>query len=809
MTTMMKFLLVPIFALMVNSLTVFPQNSIKYEDFNSSSKVGKGNITITDIKDQETADKLNIKNTTSGGALEGDYDKIKKEKNFIPLGNPTSITVTKGTEAPFTITIDENATTPTPSGSNRPKVGPNGQVIDDKKSIYSGIAFHDATTIYNLIKTGRTFENDTILKILKEYGFTDGADFKKSPFIQNLERKNFDEAFRTPENNGRFESGAGGVLKNLSGIDVTKFVQGFSDFLRDRIKAELTIAYIDKLKKTINEKEELKYLLPKTFEVFNNGDPYNLPTLGPMYKAAFAEDLKNMMLNFENMVNNMDKYAGLRKNEAFQSFVISYKFVDYSAKGYHPIEILRLLDNEYAYCKDDDHATVINYSLSVLNMFSQHLKTQDDMSKWISKNSINLVNKDFMNIFFSLLHQKYPLLLDPNINAQPFVKNLYRLIFSINNNTVVGNGMDNVYNFLILGNNIDRRIDEFRKLTDNPTASTTATTKDRKEAIISFFLNNADDIINLVDFGLNLTGQKDTSPENKNSRWKTVTKQAVEVAKGINANDIGKVTVNSLSLISSLIKTNNFVATYAPAFVQASQLIADYRNDPNSFKADTSKKKVKEAFELVNSIAFNDTELIQKLSHYTNFITDMANADSAAQIKDALNKYAAPVSSYRVNRESVSSFTLAAYPGVYVGWERIKSIKGVLNGGAFGVTAPIGFSLNLGTHHSESWSFFLSMVDIGAALSYRWDNDTTDIPTKITLGQIFSPGLHVVYGIKGSPLALKLGYQYAPALRKIDASIDPTTPTVGAWRLNFGLTADIPVFIFSTHPRNKPRKGQP
>jgi len=194
--------------------------------------------------------------------------------------------------------------------------------------------------------------------------------------------------------------------------------------------------------------------------------------------------------------------------------------------------------------------------------------------------------------------------------------------------------------------------------------------------------------------------------------------------------------------------------------------------------------------------------LIEKITFYKTFLTDIINADSSKHFMSVLENYALPVKSYRINREAASSFTLATYPGLYGGVERNKDVKeGKLKDGVFGVTAPIGFAFNLGTKHSESWSVFLSMVDIGAALSYRWNSDTADIPNKITLGQIFSPGINLIYGIKVSPLAFKLGYQYAPQLRNVETDQNIVQTGTDVWRLNLGLNADIPVLIFSTRSK--------
>lgn len=145
--------------------------------------------------------------------------------------------------------------------------------------------------------------------------------------------------------------------------------------------------------------------------------------------------------------------------------------------------------------------------------------------------------------------------------------------------------------------------------------------------------------------------------------------------------------------------------------------------------------------------------------------------------------------------------SLNAYPGIYFG---IETYKGTSNK-AFGVTAPIGLSFNWGKWgKSKDWSFsvFVNAVDIAAALSYRWTNDSLDLPEKITLGQIFAPGGYAVLGFPRVPISMKLGAQYVPKLRTITKDGN-TLGDVGVWRFGLSATVDIPIFNF--YNRAKPK----
>lgn len=662
---------------------------------------------------------------------------------------------------------------------------------------YTGIAYWDAIPVYNILTDKKVTDAQliSVFKIINRYsGRNDSkkSDLSKNPFFQqlfsNVSNPGDPNKIEMPPETGDFHSGGANPLAGaLGGTDVTKYVQGFVDFLIERMKAEITLAYIDKLKKQFDKNEELKYLLPKTYQVFNNGDPFSIPTMGKSYKAAFAEDLQNLMPNFENMVYAFPKYGSLKTDNKFIAFMISYHFVDYSAKGYHPSAILKLLNDRYGFNTPAGNSGLnqISYSLSVLNMLSENLRAQTDDSEWISAKELKLANRDFMLIFAALLYEKYGDIMKPGTP-------IYTLLASGASgkaNAVA----EKLHNFLIIANNIDVRLRDFKKLKPNISLSSA-------EAL-NFFLNNADDILNLVTYSIDVV-HPNSQPVADYITLKQTLRQSIEVAKGINSNDLGKVTTNSVSLIATLLhyEVNNQAISDTLTKLKA-ELDSMLRNKQNTDLVQAEITRIK------MSLARNDKvgNLIQNLTYYTNFISDMASTDSAKQVTDVLKKYAAPVKSYRVARQSGNSFALQAFPGVYYGLENLKTDGRSNWSNAFGVTAPIGFSFSIGNSLKStaslskkpySLSLFLGLVDIGAALSYRFNNDETDLPDKITLAQIFSPGLHLVYGLANSPLALKAGWQYSPELRSVTTAGNETAQ-YGASRFSIGMTVDIPILILS------------
>ncbi|MCE7958574.1 MAG: hypothetical protein DYH06_11650 [Acidobacteria bacterium ACB2] len=58
--------------------------------------------------------------------------------------------------------------------------------------------------------------------------------------------------------------------------------------------------------------------------------------------------------------------------------------------------------------------------------------------------------------------------------------------------------------------------------------------------------------------------------------------------------------------------------------------------------------------------------------------------------------------------------------------------------------------------------------------------------------QVLSPGLFLVWGIKGAPLSVALGASYAPQLRKLRE--EPSGTTENALRIGLAVALDIPLF---------------
>jgi len=253
--------------------------------------------------------------------------------------------------------------------------------------------------------------------------------------------------------------------------------------------------------------------------------------------------------------------------------------------------------------------------------------------------------------------------------------------------------------------------------------------------------------------------------------------------------------LNSLSFIDETkfgLKSEEFLNKLLP-------LSKDLNNFLNSFNKKSYGESLLYTLSFVKNITGveSDNKLIKQISFYGNFLVDMVNAaesedDEKVEVTAILDKYALPVSSYRIKRQSNWAIDLNAYPGISGNYEFSDS-----DSFSLGITAPIGFSFskknNEKKNESASHSVFLSVIDIGAPFSFRLTNDEAEgLPEDITWKQIFAPGLFYVHGFRNSPFAISAGLQYSPLLRKIEEN--NVLDDKNIVKFSIGLVVDIPMF---------------
>lgn len=195
-------------------------------------------------------------------------------------------------------------------------------------------------------------------------------------------------------------------------------------------------------------------------------------------------------------------------------------------------------------------------------------------------------------------------------------------------------------------------------------------------------------------------------------------------------------------------------------------------------------------------------ELLQYIITYGSFIASVATAKTSSEAAAAIEAFALPVGSSAIKRNAKTNIALNAYVGLEAGVETIIEEGALENENAFftSITAPLGISLSTSTQRNASLTAFLSFIDLGAITAFRFnDTSTADLPV-ITLDNIIAPGGYFIYGFRNTPISFGIGGQWGPNLRAV-TSTDLMLDEVRTFRYGAFLAVDIPLINFKNRTK--------
>ncbi len=555
-----------------------------------------------------------------------------------------------------------------------------------------------------------------------------------------------------------------GILDNASGsrevipLNPVTFpsmaIDATAQFLVDRVKEELLLAFFDQFLENIDKSVELQALLPNTQLLLNKQDIFRVPSMGKVWTTAFREDLNNFNSNLTDLVMQAPQYADIRKDPIAQAFLLMAYSHEEFRKGFAPLDVFDKLQNKFGREKNQ-----VGIAISLVDLFLDNMKSEsgDYLMEISTFNKLNL-NGGRASLYFSgLLFQQNQVLFETvKVGGQP-------LSSIIESNHL--KFTDHLSNLIVIAENI-----KMAKLNFD---ATVATKLEKPKVHRKAFFDYMGVFVHLIDFGFD-TWYFNTPELVYQSDYQTLYRPIIDNSLwALQAEAEG-------DHASTILYTLQIMEPITTARIQI--LEQKIKNEDNGDQVKTYKKQLKVTHELVRNIAF-----------YGGFMIDVLSSKSATDIKGIINKYAAPVGSYRVKRQSSFSLSLSAYPGIQSGFERI--IDTDKYGPVTGVTAPIGPSLNMGLGNGRhSLSLFLPIIDIGAAFSYRWKNESEGFPADLKWEQVLSPGGHLAWGLPKAPIAIMGGIQYTPKLREVTAT--GTDIQSNTLRFSLSATVDIPVVHF-------------
>ena len=570
---------------------------------------------------------------------------------------------------------------------------------------------------------------------------------KNNRFIESM----IDPAFRQGAASLGLSGALGSLIPKAGSLDVTNLADGLAKFLVERAKEELSLAFFEKLKSDMEKPEfaELRILFPQTHATLQLIDQriYQYAAYLTELREAFIVDLKDLGYNVPVLLRSPGKIGDYFKTHPdFRTAVtLASQVTDlfiHKDTITHVGTLIEKLDPDHFFSSGDLSDLRMNGSVKLMQLVSASFKSGDPTRYWIPVDS--------MVTFLS----------DP-VSVRLYLGLIY------NNAAAIDFGG---------GKNLKGMLDNLAAHFNDQVAP------------FSDGIGKFAGVIGSFDDYWKYKKQD----KNKDS---TALHYYVIYTKAIDA------------ITSGLGLVKVFDPTFDPAFAKflpATRTLGDVYINAQQKKFSLSiLSLVKFIGELKD--AGYDNKLLQHLATYGAFIAEVAQAKSSDEVKDIIEKTVLPVGSASIKKNSRFNISLNAYLGGFFGNEYLPD-NGIKHWAkTAGITAPIGiaFSKPLGDpkHNWGSISGFVSVIDIGAIASFRFkDSSTAQLP-KLTLQNIFAPGLGLIWGIPKVPVSLGYMYQWGPALREITA----TDAKLNTGDLNrrwfFFLSVDIPLLNIYNKPR--------
>lgn len=643
------------------------------------------------------------------------------------------------------------------------------------------IAYHDAGYLKAVINAnGGKFQISTETRTVLNSYFDNPPDdislalaIKSNPFLKDYYQDAVAGFTFNPLT-------APNILPSIGALDVTKFADGLAKFIVERSKKELQVAFFDKFAVALKDDnyKDIQTLFPMTFGVIKllPEDIYDYQPYIQSLREAFGKDLQNILPAIENVLKN-GKYKEVFDNhkELKAVCLTALHFAKGIQRGEHigiVLESYNTLDKQYEFSDVDNLNITKNNAFLFIQQVSKSLKTNfygDTKEYYITSSAIRALPNDqlLFKIYIGLLYER--------------VKNL-----PVAPNQLLTYGQILIQATTINGK-FSRFIDDLAYQIENIQSQRENIEKNKlaNKTTIDDYISYFNTTINLLDF----------------FKESDLLREIIEKVPPLIKPDIEKFWTqydNFITASNSLLNiyTNLKEKNYSIVISNVRNLY-EIRYNANLESIDpTDKKKINQ----VTSF------LLEKGA----FIAGVAEAENSNEVYEAINKVAMPTGSARVKRLSKTNVALNAYCGLFAGIEKIYGVKEQEKGiNTYGLAAPVGISFSKGNSvlpfpfhtliKTKGWSstILLSIIDIGAIASYRFNDDIAEQVPTIQLKDIFSPGLFYSIGIAKTPISINLGAQVGPNLREVTATENDYSKNTYI-RYSAAICIDIPIINLFT-----------
>lgn len=556
------------------------------------------------------------------------------------------------------------------------------------------------------------------------------------------------------------------AVSNLGGgaPSVATISEGLAEFYIERVNEEINDAFFIHLKEALEKFAELKILFPNTLESLTKIEVTKYNQVLNILKTAYEADIKNLLSNIGGLAD-IEKYQTLiNKHNELTLLFTTCDLMSLIKQGKSVADILYFI-NQSPYIQKTQ-PNIYNASIKLAALFSYAFtdvqignEIQTNLG-WINLSKINELRNDdaFFKIFMGLIAQNAK-----GIKCNAF--NFRDLLIKEQPEIIIKKYI--ISNFIETSNSITSKINNL-----NIKAS-----KTNLSATINDYINITGDVANLSNKAIGIL---------------PTTKATLLIQKEITKikNEYIPLLQQSDSVLYHIEKQEYSMAVY-----KADNLLnLLFKKNSEDIDIDTSlsEKEQQDQLDSLNDLSYY-------FLHYGLFISSVAEAKSANDIKQAINAFALPKGSSRIKKEHRFSWGINSYVGFAYSWN--TQYKGVsLAKTSTSITAPLGIAVNWARFFSGSFTIYGGIIDIGAIFTYKISSDSS-IKSDIRLGQILSPSLGIVYGLpittKGYNIPLSIGanYQWGPTLKKVTNSQSSVLPLL-AGKFNVFVAIDIPIINF-------------
>lgn len=542
---------------------------------------------------------------------------------------------------------------------------------------------------------------------------------------------------------------AAGLRATIGGLNVTNVADGLAQFLVDRARAELSVTFFRRFRKTLSEQRTLGAFFPQTVTLLGMLEDH-LFRLAP-YQAtlqdAFRRDLDALPAALEGYLRR----SPALRDETVRSLAAGAFLLTDVVRGTHPADVL---DRMVAAGLIRTPTGNLENALAMLHLVAQSLRATDGDRRWVSPRAMQdfLTRRHTLTLYAGFLWQRsgdlrFRTVADDTVTSREALEALGNELAPLGRyaETLVAHG-----------DWLHTRLAAIRAR------------QQAREDTFDDYAGFVREVLDLLTDGLapgDFPGLGALAGREQVTRFLTLARQ-----------------VNALVL-------DLRQGRYVPALVNGAAALG------TALRPD--------------SLATFRAGLLR----YGAFMASVAEARTPDDVRRALDAFALPAGSAALKKFSTWSVTLNAYLGAFVGDERLTGVPGnkKLFSGLFsrrrnltyGMTAPVGFALSYGLHRKDhgAVSLFVSLLDVGAVTAFRVEDPDTESLPEIRLENLFAPGLHLVYGFPKWPLSAGFGVQLGPGLRKVTNAALTLDETAG-FRTGFFLAVDLPLLSLYAAPRD-------